>query len=86
MKELFALMALSPLDGRYAQKVKELRPFFSEYGLIFYRVLVEVLTDFHNDNLLEPTIFAVCARWYQLNVPRSSIISFLEVYWITLFQ
>jgi adenylosuccinate lyase len=46
MKELFALMALSPLDGRYAQRVKELQPFFSEYGLIFYRVLVEVLTDF----------------------------------------
>ncbi|KAF3337971.1 adenylosuccinate lyase-like isoform X1 [Carex littledalei] len=38
----FNLMALSPLDGRYAQKVKELQPFFSEYGLIFYRVLVEV--------------------------------------------
>ncbi|KAG6515090.1 hypothetical protein ZIOFF_025475 [Zingiber officinale] len=34
--------SLSPLDGRYMQKVKDLRPFFSEYGLIRYRVLVEV--------------------------------------------
>ncbi|THU68389.1 hypothetical protein C4D60_Mb08t03390 [Musa balbisiana] len=35
-------MSLSPLDGRYMQKVKDLRPFFSEYGLIRHRVLVEV--------------------------------------------
>ncbi|WOL04880.1 hypothetical protein Cni_G13602 [Canna indica] len=35
-------MSLSPLDGRYMQKVKDLRPFFSEYGLIYHRVLVEV--------------------------------------------
>jgi adenylosuccinate lyase len=36
------LKALSPTDGRYAQKVNGLRDFFSEYGLIRYRVLVEV--------------------------------------------
>lgn len=36
------LMALSPLDGRYQQKVKNLRSIFSEYGLIKFRVLVEV--------------------------------------------
>ncbi|KAJ0962461.1 hypothetical protein J5N97_030289 [Dioscorea zingiberensis] len=40
--ELSSVMALSPLDGRYVHKVKELRPFFSEYGLIRFRVLVEV--------------------------------------------
>uniref|UniRef100_A0A1D1XEF5 Adenylosuccinate lyase n=2 Tax=Anthurium amnicola TaxID=1678845 RepID=A0A1D1XEF5_9ARAE len=40
--ELSSLTALSPLDGRYEQKVKDLRPFFSEYGLIRYRVMVEV--------------------------------------------
>ncbi len=38
----FALTAISPIDGRYANKVEELRPLFSEYGLIRYRVLVEV--------------------------------------------
>ncbi|MCC8363437.1 adenylosuccinate lyase [Lysobacter sp. A6] len=36
------LLALSPLDGRYAGKVDALRPIFSEYGLIKARVTVEV--------------------------------------------
>lgn len=35
------LTALSPLDGRYNEKLSELRPFFSEYGLMRYRLLVE---------------------------------------------
>ena len=34
--------ALTPLDGRYASKVTELKEFFSEYALIKYRVTVEV--------------------------------------------
>ena len=37
-----ALLALSPLDGRYAAKVDALRPIFSEYGLIHARVRVEI--------------------------------------------
>ncbi|MBT8440831.1 MAG: adenylosuccinate lyase, partial [Gammaproteobacteria bacterium] len=37
-----SLRALSPADGRYADKVASLRDIFSEYGLIRYRVLVEV--------------------------------------------
>ncbi|HLM54428.1 MAG TPA: adenylosuccinate lyase [Pseudoxanthomonas sp.] len=37
-----ALLALSPLDGRYAGKVDALRPIFSEYGLIKARVRVEI--------------------------------------------
>ncbi|WP_254230257.1 lyase family protein, partial [Xanthomonas axonopodis] len=37
-----ALLALSPLDGRYASKVDALRPIFSEYGLIKARVRVEI--------------------------------------------
>ena len=36
------LLALSPLDGRYAGKVDPLRPIFSEFGLIRARVKVEV--------------------------------------------
>ncbi|MEM6513347.1 MAG: adenylosuccinate lyase [Pseudomonadota bacterium] len=36
------LRALSPADGRYASKVEPLRDIFSEYGLIRYRVRVEV--------------------------------------------
>ncbi len=40
--ELSALTAVSPLDGRYAGKTAALRAIASEYGLIRYRVLVEV--------------------------------------------
>lgn len=40
--ELNSLTALSPIDGRYADKTWELREIFSEYGLIRYRVQVEV--------------------------------------------
>ena len=36
------LQAISPADGRYAEKVNDLRDIFSEYGLIRFRVLVEV--------------------------------------------
>jgi len=39
---LTALTALSPLDGRYQGKVDALRNYFSEYGLIRYRVLIEI--------------------------------------------
>lgn len=40
--ELSSLTAISPVDGRYASKTKDLRPIFSEYGLIRLRVLVEI--------------------------------------------
>jgi len=40
--ELLPLTAISPLDGRYQQKLSGLRPIMSEYGLMFYRVNVEV--------------------------------------------
>ncbi len=37
-----ALLALSPLDGRYAAKTEALRPIFSEFGLMHRRVQVEL--------------------------------------------
>lgn len=40
--DLTALSAISPIDGRYGSKTADLRPIFSEYGLIKYRVEVEV--------------------------------------------
>ncbi len=40
--ELSALTAISPVDGRYGSKTADLRPLFSEFGLIRHRVLVEV--------------------------------------------
>jgi Adenylosuccinate lyase len=40
--ELSQLTAISPVDGRYAGKSVELRSIFSEFGLLKYRVEVEV--------------------------------------------
>jgi adenylosuccinate lyase len=40
--DLNKLTAISPIDGRYRGKVDELAQYFSEFGLIKYRVLVEV--------------------------------------------
>lgn len=42
MTSLSALMMISPLDGRYADKTKDLNQLFSEYALMRYRVLVEI--------------------------------------------
>jgi adenylosuccinate lyase len=36
------LTAISPVDGRYFETVKPLAPYFSEFGLIRYRLQVEV--------------------------------------------
>jgi adenylosuccinate lyase len=36
------LQAISPIDGRYEDKTKELSAYFSEYALIRYRVFVEI--------------------------------------------
>ena len=40
--EAGALLAISPLDGRFASKLDDLRPFVSEFGLIRNRVVVEL--------------------------------------------
>ena len=39
---LTSLTAVSPIDGRYADKTYALREYFSEFGLIRYRILVEI--------------------------------------------
>ncbi len=39
---LSSLSAVSPIDGRYAEKTVDLRPIFSEFGLMRYRVIAEV--------------------------------------------
>lgn len=41
-KELSALNAVSPLDGRYASRCNDLRPYLSEAGFMAHRVEVEV--------------------------------------------
>jgi len=42
MNDHDALVALSPLDGRYAAQVESLRPHFSEFGLVRSRVRIEI--------------------------------------------
>jgi len=37
-----SLRKISPIDGRYSKKTEELQDYFSEYGLIRYRVKVEI--------------------------------------------
>jgi len=40
--DLNTLTAISPVDGRYRHKVNELDAYFSEFGLIKYRLMVEI--------------------------------------------
>lgn len=40
--ELNSLTAISPIDGRYRKATNELAPYFSEFGLIKYRVQIEI--------------------------------------------
>ena len=39
---LNSLNAISPIDGRYRNKVENFAPYFSEKALIYYRVKVEI--------------------------------------------
>lgn len=39
---LNSLNAVSPIDGRYRRQVENLAPYFSEFGLIHYRVRIEI--------------------------------------------
>ncbi|MRS65874.1 adenylosuccinate lyase [Larkinella terrae] len=40
--QLSALTAVSPIDGRYRRQIESLAPYFSEWGLIRYRIRVEI--------------------------------------------
>lgn len=39
---LSELTAISPIDGRYLKKTQSLVPYFSEFALIYYRLIVEI--------------------------------------------
>ncbi|WP_028389084.1 adenylosuccinate lyase [Legionella fairfieldensis] len=39
---LTSLNAISPIDGRYLKKTNALSPYFSEFALIYYRLMVEI--------------------------------------------
>ena len=42
MNSVFSLKAVSPIDGRYNKICRKLSDYFSEYGLIKYRVKIEI--------------------------------------------
>ena len=70
--ELTSLTAISPIDGRYRSKCENLDRYFSEFGLIRYRVTVEVeyfiaLASLPLDALksIEPTTFEVLRDIYR---------------------
>ena len=67
-----SLSAISPIDGRYAPQVADLAPFFSEMGLIRYRVRIEIeyfiaLCKLPLPQLagVEPTIFPTLRNLYE---------------------
>ena len=71
--ELNALTAISPVDGRYGSKAASLRPIFSEFGLIKYRVTVEVR--WLQQLAAEPKITEVPALSAEANAVLDSIVS-----------
>ena len=69
--ELNALTAISPVDGRYFDKTNALSEIFSEFGLIKYRVLIEVkwlqaMAD--NDGITEVGAFSQEAADFLTNI------------------
>ena len=69
---LSALTAISPVDGRYRSQVESLAPYFSELGLIHYRVRIEIeyfiaLCEWPIPQLaaVEPAQFAILRTLYE---------------------
>ncbi|OYD26185.1 adenylosuccinate lyase [Oceanimonas baumannii] len=71
--ELSALTAISPVDGRYGSKTEALRAIFSEFGLLRFRVEVEVR--WLQALAAEPAIAEVPAFSNEANALLDSIIA-----------
>ena len=73
MSSFTSLTAISPVDGRYAGKCESLRAITSEYGLIRYRVHVEVswLEQLAHDKAIpEVPLMSGKAAWHLRGVTR----------------
>lgn len=71
MSQLDTLLAISPVDGRYANKTDQLREVTSEYGLIRNRVAIEVRwleTLSHHSGLTEVALLSAQAAYELRNV------------------
>ncbi len=78
---LSALTALSPIDGRYGAKVSGLRPYFSEFALIRYRVFVEaqwLLSLASCEALAEVPLFSESAKTFLNDISDDFSISDAE--------
>ncbi len=62
---LTALTAVSPIDGRYRQKTKDLTAFFSEYALIKYRIRVEIEYFITLCELPLPQLASMDKAWFE---------------------
>ena len=65
------LLSISPLDGRYSDSVEDLRNITSEYGLIRYRVIVEIKWFIHlskNSKIKELPSFGIKDTSYLLDL------------------
>jgi adenylosuccinate lyase len=79
--------AISPIDGRYADKTKELTPFFSEYALIKYRIYIEIhyllklsnQISFRGSNLIESNKEAILAIFSQFDEHEAEKIKKIEI-------
>ena len=77
--DLSSLSAVSPIDGRYAGKTEDLRPIFSEFGLIHHRVLVEIRWLQHlaaSPAITEVPVFSEHANKILDHVPNSNRLAF----------
>lgn len=65
------LYSISPVDGRYKEKTKELEKYFSEFALMKYRVLVEVeyflslINTIFNNNILDDNKIILLKKLYK---------------------
>lgn len=62
--QLQSLTAISPIDGRYRNKLEHLDEYFSEYALIKYRVFVEV----------EYFLFLSEKKFFKLNAKQKNVL------------
>ncbi|NDB35310.1 MAG: adenylosuccinate lyase, partial [Flavobacteriia bacterium] len=62
--EFNALTCISPIDGRYHSKTEKLRDYFSEFGLIKYRVFVEIeyFIALTQEQIIPPSISYIALR------------------------
>lgn len=80
MMDTHSLLAVSPIDGRYESKTDSLKPYFSEYALMRYRIRVEIeyfiaLCEIPLPQLadIDRSKFAAMRRIYEVFTPEDAL-------------